>query len=102
MKKTFGTHNYYTYILTNKNRTVLYIGMTNDLNERLYCHKNPEAISKHFTHRYNCKYLIYFEHFFDVEDAINREKQIKKWSRKKKENLINLNNPEWRFLNDEI
>ena len=102
MKKTKGTHNYYIYIITNKNKAVLYIGVTNNLKKRLYYHSHPEANSKHFSHKYNCKYLIYFEHYQEVEIAINREKQLKKWSRKKKEYLISTKNPKWNFLNDEI
>ena len=100
--KTLGTHNYFIYILTNKLKTVLYTGVTNNLAERLYWHRNPEAISKHFTTKYNCFYLIYFEQFQDIETAISREKQIKGWTRKKKEDLIILVNPTWKFLNDEI
>ena len=100
--KTLGTHNYFIYILTNKLKTVLYTGVTNNLAERLYWHRNPEAISKHFTTKYKCFYLIYFEQFQDIETAISREKQIKGWTRKKKEHLINTVNPTWRFLNDEI
>ena len=100
--KTLGTHNYYVYILTNKAETVLYTGITNNLRERLYWHQNPEAIDKNFTSKYKCYYLIYFENFQDVETAIKREKQIKGWIRKKKEDLISSINPEWRFLNDEI
>ena len=102
MLKTIGTHNYYVYILTNKIKTVLYIGVTNELNIRLYYHSNPEANSKHFTHKYRCKYLIYFEHYQNIEIAIEREKQLKRWSRKKKEQLIATKNSNWRFLNDEI
>ena len=102
MQKTIGTHNYYVYILTNKLKTVLYIGFTSDLKKRLYYHSNPEANSKHFTHKYRCNYLIYFEHYQDVEIAIDREKQLKKWNRKKKEHLIEMKNPDWIFLNDEI
>ena len=102
MYKTIGTHNYYVYILTNKMKTVLYIGVTNELKERLYWHKNPEANSKTFTVKYNCFYLIYFEHFQDIEQAIDREKQLKGWRREKKEKLITSFNPNWRFLNDEI
>ncbi|WP_298901414.1 GIY-YIG nuclease family protein [uncultured Psychroserpens sp.] len=102
MAKLIGNHNYYIYILTNKRRTVLYIGMTNNLRDRLYYHNTPSSNSKSFTHRYKCKYLIYFEHFFEVEDAIKREKQLKKWNRNKKETLINSNNPEWLFLNDTV
>ncbi|MHA6279882.1 GIY-YIG nuclease family protein [Salinimicrobium sp. CAU 1759] len=100
--KTLGTHNYYVYILTNKNKTVLYTGVTNDLKERLYYHTHPDALSKHFTTRYRCFYLIYFEHFQDIDIAIQREKQIKGWSRDKKNLMINKFNPQWRFLNNEI
>ena len=100
--KIKADHNYYVYILTNKNKGVLYTGVTDNLKERIYFHQNPEAYSKAFTTRYNCFYLIYYEHFFEVDDAIKKEKQIKGWSRKKKEDLITKFNPDWRFLNDEI
>ncbi|SDG50626.1 GIY-YIG nuclease family protein [Psychroflexus sediminis] len=100
--KTLGTHNYYVYILTNKNKTVLYTGVTNNLQQRLYFHKNPTALSKAFTTKYKCFYLIYFEHFQDVSQAIEREKQIKGYRRSKKEALIDDFNPEWEFLNDKI
>ena len=100
--KTFGTHNYYVYILTNKSKRVLYTGVTNDLKARLYYHTHPDAFSKHFTTRYRCFYLIYFEHFLHIETAIQREKQIKGWSRKKKDLLIQEHNPDLKFLNSEI
>jgi len=100
--KTKGTHNYYVYILTNKTKTVLYVGVTNNLKERLYFHENPEANTKAFTARYKVWFLIYHEHFFDVDAAIEREKQIKGWRRDKKETLINSFNREWKFLNKEI
>ena len=102
MLHTLGTHNYYVYILTNKTKTVLYIGFTNELKDRLYFHENPEANSKAFTAKYKCFYLIYWEHYSDVETAIDRESQLKKWSRDKKEVLITGFNPDWKFLNDEI
>ena len=100
--KTLGTHNYYVYILTNKNKTVLYTGVTNNLKERLYYHRNPTALSKAFTTKYKCYYLIYFEHFQDINQAIAREKQIKGYRRSKKESLINDFNPKWEFLNGKI
>ncbi len=100
--KTLGTHNYYVYVLTNKYKTVLYTGVTNDLKARLYFHTHPDALSKHFTTRYRCYYLIFFEHFQDVNTAIQREKQIKGWSREKKELLIKEFNPDFKFLNNEI
>lgn len=102
MYKTFGTHNYYVYILTNKNKTVLYKGVTNEIKERLYFHQNPEPFSKAFTAKYKCFFLIYYEHFQDVEIAIDREKQIKGWTRDKKEKLIDKFNPNWDFLNNTI
>ena len=102
MLHTLGTHNYYVYILTNKVKSVLYIGFTNNLQERLYYHLNPEANSNAFTAKYQCEYLIYWEHYSDVDTAIDRETQLKKWNRTKKEKLINEFNPEWKFLNDEV
>lgn len=101
--KTFGTHNYYVYLLTNYNKTVLYTGITNDLKTRIYWHRNPKIEDKlHFTTKYQCFYLIYYEHFQDVEQAIAREKQIKGYSRIKKEKLINSFNLNWNFLNKTI
>ena len=100
--KTIGTHNYFVYILTNKIKTVLYTGVTNNPKDRLRFHKNPVPFSKAFTAKYKCCYLVYYEHFFEIEDAIIREKQIKGWSRAKKEALITELNPSWHFLNEEV
>jgi len=100
--KTQADHNYYVYIITNKTRTVLYVGVTNDLKGRLRYHQNPDPLSKAFTHRYNVKYLIYYEHYTDIDTAIARDKQIKGYRREKKERLINNFNPNWEFLNDKI
>lgn len=100
--KPKGTHNYYVYILTNKLKTVLYIGITNELKNRLHWHQNPEPFSKAFTAKYKCFYLVYFEQYHDIELAIKREKQLKGWSRIKKEALINEFNSAWKFLNQEI
>ncbi|MFL9839186.1 GIY-YIG nuclease family protein [Flavobacterium sp. ST-75] len=102
MFQTLGQHNYFVYILTNKSKTVLYIGFTTDLKDRLHFHQNPEAHSKSFTARYKCFNLIYWEHYTEVQTAIDRENQLKKWSRSKKDDLINKVNPDWRFLNEEI
>ena len=93
-------HNYFIYIVTNKNKTVLYIGVTNDLQRRVYEHE--QGLVSGFTKKYNCHYLIYYEHFQDINDAIEREKVLKKWRREKKDNLINEFNPDWKFLNDDI
>ncbi len=99
-----GNHNYYIYIVTNKNKTVLYTGITNDLCRRLEEHKENSIPFRHssFAGKYNAYFLLYYEHFQDVNDAIVREKEIKGWRRSKKEALINSLNPEWKFLNDEL
>ena len=87
--------------MTNKNRTVLYIGVTNDLCRRIQEHKNH--ISKgSFTDRYNLEYCIYYEEFSFFWLAISREKELKKWNRQKKENLINKVNPDWNELVNEF
>ncbi len=93
-------HNYFVYIMTNKNKTVLYIGVTGNLQNQVYEHEN--GLIKGFTKKYNCHYLVYYEHFQHIDDAISKEKELKKWRREKKENLINGFNPEWKFLNKEI
>lgn len=93
-------HNYFVYIITNINKTVLYIGVTNDLRRRLYEHKN--GLVEGFTKKYNCFYLLYYEHFTHINHAIKREKELKGWRRDKKEFLINELNPDWKFLNDEV
>jgi len=101
--KPIGTHNYFVYIITNRNKTVLYIGVTNDLAGRIEEHKEDSFKGKRtYAGKYNCYYLLYYEHFDFIEDAIDREKEIKGWLRKKKENLINTLNPDWEFLNDKI
>ena len=89
-------HDYYIYIMTNLRKSVLYIGVTNDLSRRVLEHKS--GLNKGFTARYKCHYLIYYEYFTDINMAIKREKEIKKWRREKKEKLINGFNPEWEFL----
>jgi len=91
----------YVYILTNKNNTVLYTGVTNDLKRRLEEHIqkiNPNS----FTSRYNLYKLVYYESFFLIGDAITREKQIKAGSRSKKVALINSVNPTWNDLSSEL
>ncbi len=95
-------HNYFVYITTNPDKTVLYTGVTNDLKRRLFEHQDNKGKSNTFVGKFYCYKLIYFEHFSNIEQAIDREKQIKNWTRKKKENIINLKNPKWKFLNDEI
>ncbi len=84
---------YYVYILTNKNHTVLYTGMTNNLKRRIYEHQH--GVGSAFTKRYNVNLLVYYEQTPSREAAIAREKQIKAGSRKKKLDLINEMNPNW-------
>jgi putative endonuclease len=91
----------YIYILTNKNNTVLYTGVTSNLRNRIFEHKE-KIFKPSFTSRYSIHKLVYFETFQNIEEAIAREKQIKGGSRAKKEALINKVNPQWKDLWDEI
>jgi putative endonuclease len=91
---------YYIYLLTNKYSTVLYKGVTNDLGRRVDEHKSK--LHEGFTKKYNVDRLVYYEVYSDINDAIDREKQIKKWSRKKKVELIKKFNPSWKDLYSEI
>ncbi|HSC54402.1 MAG TPA: GIY-YIG nuclease family protein [Phnomibacter sp.] len=95
---------YYVYILTNKNKNVLYIGFTNNLIVRLQEHTSEAANpnSKTFAGRYQCYWLVYYETGQSAEQGIAREKEIKGWSRAKKIALIESFNPEWRFLNEDV
>ncbi|TXC81386.1 GIY-YIG nuclease family protein [Luteibaculum oceani] len=93
--------NYHVYILTNKRKTVLYIGVCNNLKRRLYEHQQGKLLNA-FSKRYGCQFLIYYERFEDINQAIGREKELKKWRRDKKEALIEKTNPNWDFLNDEV
>ena len=91
---------YYVYILTNWNNRVLYIGVTNDLRRRVYEHKNK--LIKGFSEKYNLTKLVYFEDTENVIAAIEREKQLKKWRREKKNKLVAFMNPGWKDLANEI
>ncbi|MFD1166781.1 GIY-YIG nuclease family protein [Sphingobacterium daejeonense] len=93
---------YFVYILTNYKRTVLYIGVTNNLKRRILEHQFDNNNWNSFTKRYKVFYLVYYETFYDILKAIDRETAMKKFSRKEKETLIKEFNPEWRFLNKEI
>ena len=89
---------YFVYILTSNSGT-LYTGMTNNLQRRMYQHKNK--LTEGFTAKYNVNRLVYYEIFGDARDAIAREKQIKGWLRKKKIALIESMNPKWQDLSEE-
>jgi len=99
-------HNYFVYMVTNHGRTVLYTGMTNNLKIRLEQHANAreekDPAEWSFTAQYFAYNLVWYEWHKYVNNAIAREKQIKKWRRSKKDFLIEQMNPEWRFLNEEI
>ena len=90
----------YVYILTNPKNTVLYIGVTSNLVKRIWQHKNKSIDG--FSKKYNLTKLIYFEIFESIDEAILREKRMKKWRRNWKENLINQTNPNWNDLYKEI
>ena len=89
-------HNYYVYFVTNWTNECMYIGITNNLKRRIYEHKIH--IQEGFTDTYNLVKLVYYEHYTDVNDAIFREKQLKKFRREKKDKLVDKINPDWKDL----
>jgi len=91
---------YYVYLLTNWNNKVIYVGITNDLERRVYEHK--EKFVKGFTEKYNVNKLVYYEQTPDIHAALNREKEIKKWRREKKNRLVVSTNPLWRDLSEDF
>jgi len=91
----------FIYILTNKNNTTLYVGVTSHIVQRINQHKD-KIFPESFSAKYNLNKLVYYETFQEIGDAIGREKQIKGGSRQKKLDLINSKNPEWKDLYDEI
>ena len=92
--------NYFIYILANKRNGTLYIGVTNDLKRRIYEHKN--VLVKGFTQKYNIKILVYYDMTENIESAITREKQLKKWNRVWKLRLIEESNPNWEDLSADL
>ena len=94
------TNTYYVYILASKRNGTLYIGVTNDLERRLYEHKNN--LVEGFTSRYNVRRLVYYEDVNNIQAALQREKQLKRWTRKWKIELIERTNPEWRDLESDF
>lgn len=91
---------HFVYIMTNRNKNVLYIGVTSNLKRRIIEHEN--GLDKGFSKKYNCHYLIYYEEFLSINNAIKREKELKGWRRSKKDALIKSKNPQYKFLNDEL
>jgi putative endonuclease len=95
-----GYHTYYIYIITNKTKTVLYTGVTNNLRIRLQQPKENILSNKEtFASKHHAQYLLYYEKFTWIQEAIAREKEIKKWRREKKTDLIKTINPNFEFLN---
>ena len=90
---------YFVYILTNWTSSVMYIGVTNNLERRLFEHKNKLVAG--FSSKYNVDKLVYFEETTDIQAAIAREKQLKSWRREKKNALVESLNPEWKDLSDD-
>jgi putative endonuclease len=86
----------YVYMLTNKPHGTLYIGVTSDLESRLWQHRN--GLGSSFVRKYKCYHLVYVEETPRIEDAIAREKQLKQWRRAWKIDLINASNPQWNDL----
>lgn len=99
ISKMKSKNNYYVYILASKKNGTLYIGVTNNLERRIYEHKN--GLVKGFTKKYKVHLLVYYEHFDHIQYAIIKEKQMKKWKRQWKINLIEEHNPEWKDLSKE-
>ncbi len=93
------THQYYIYILASQKNGTLYIGVTNDLERRVLEHK--QKINEGFTSKYDVSKLVYFESFQYINDAILREKRLKKWNRQWKINLIEEENKEWNDLSED-
>ena len=92
-------HNYRVYFMASKSR-VLYIGMTNNLERRVWEHQHD--VVDGFSRQYRCHRLVYFESYDRVQNAIAREKQLKRWSREKKEALVARTNPQWKDLFSEM
>ena len=90
---------YYVYLITNWNNKILYTGVTSNLERRIYEHKNK--LIKGFTHKYNVSKLVYFEQTTDIDSAITREKEIKKWRREKKNRLVESTNKNWEDLTEQ-
>ena len=94
------TRSYYVYLLASRRKGTLYVGVTNDLSKRVWQHK--QELVEGFTKKYGVKSLVWFEQTESIESAIVREKQIKKWNRDWKVELIEKTNPQWRDLYEEI
>ena len=97
-KKTNMYTNYFVYITTNPAKTVLYIGVTNNIERRIKEHYNNRGKNNTFAGKYFCYKLIHYEEYLDINQAIEREKELKDLSRQKKEEIISTKNPKWNFI----
>ena len=97
---TVEVKTFYVYMMTNRSRTVLYTGVTNSLERRIWFHRNNTI--KSFTKTYKVDRLVYYERFNEARDAIAREKEIKGWRREKKNQLVQTANPLWKDLGLEL
>ena len=94
---------YFVYIVANEYRTTIYIGVTNNIQRRIGQHYfDSQNARKSFAGKYNCYYLVYYEGFEYINAAVRREKEIKKWRREKKNELITSFNPKWETLNNDV
>ena len=91
---------YYVYLLASSQNGMVYIGVTNSITRRLEEHQT--GLTDGFTRRFGIRKLVYYETFLDVDNAIAREKQLKRWSRKKKNDLVESKNPAWEDLSEKI
>lgn len=101
MSNDFEPYKYYVYIMASKPNGTIYIGVTNDIIRRVYEHKTNEN-KKSFTARYKIHDLVYLEIYNNIEFAIEREKQLKRWTRNKKKDLIETMNPEWQDFSNNL
>ena len=98
--KQNGMDKYYIYIMSNTSNSTIYVGVTNNLERRVLEHRTPDT--KSFTIRYHCHKLVYYEEYSSIDEAISREKQIKSWSRSRKDKMIDLMNPDRKDLMPQI
>ena len=94
--KQNGMDKYFIYVMSNTSNSTIYVGVTNNIERRVLEHRTPDT--KSFTTRYHCHKLVYYEEYSSIDEAISREKQIKSWSRSRKDKMIDLMNPDRKDL----
>jgi putative endonuclease len=98
--KQNGMDKYFIYVMSNTSNSTIYVGVTNNIERRVLEHRTPDT--KSFTTRYHCHKLVYYEEYSSIDEAISREKQIKSWSRTRKDKMIDLMNPDRKDLMPQI